>query len=124
MLDTKRKRGWVIVAVAVAWLALGTVWTVAADRAADRNFAAFAERADEVFAGTDAASMDELQATSTIDAWNGEASELTTLLDRAGDVRSYQFDTHEAQYRLPAAWGRSTTATVTWTADGFTVTRD
>lgn len=124
MLDTKRQRGWVIVAVVVAWLAFGMVWTVVADRAADRNFDAFAERAQVVFAGTDAASMDELRATSTVDSWSGEADELTTLLDRAGAVRDYEFDTHVAHYDLPDAWGRSATATVTWTADGFTVTRD
>lgn len=124
MLDTKRQRGWVIVAVVVGWLALGMVWTVAAGRAADRNFAAFSERAETVFAGTDAASMDALQATSAVDSWSGEASELTTLLDQAGDVSDYQFDTHVAHYRLPDAWGRSATATVTWTETGFTVTRD
>ncbi len=124
MLDAKRQRGWVIVAVVVAWLALGAVWTVAADRAADRNFAAFSERAAAAFAGTDAASMEELQATSTLDSWSGEANELTALLARAGDVSDYQFDTHVAHYRLPDAWGRSASATVTWTAGGFTVTRD
>ena len=124
MLDSKRQRGRVIVAVVVAWLALGAVWTVASDRTAERSFAAFSERADAVFEGTDAAAMDELQATSTVDSWNGEASELTTLLTRAGDVRDYRFDTHVAHYQLPDAWGRGVTATVTWTADGFTVTRD
>ena len=124
MLDTKRQRGWVIVAVVVAWLALGAVWTVASDRAADRNFAAFSDHAQTAFAGTDVASMDELQAAAIVDSGNGEASELLVLLSRAGDVSDYQYETHVARYRLPDAWGRSATATVTWTGGGFTISQD
>lgn len=123
MLDTKRQRGWVIVAVVVAWVVLGMVWTVASGRAADRNFAAFSARATAAFEGTDAASMEELQASAIVDSGNGEANELFVLLTRAGDVSDYQYDTHVAHYRLPDAWGRSQTATVTWTDGGFTIAR-
>lgn len=124
MLDTKRQRGWVIVAVVGAWLVLGMVWTVAAGRAADRNFEAFSERAAAAFAGTDAASMDELQADATVEAWTGEGSDLFTFLAQAGEVSDYESDAHVAHYRLPDAWGRSATATVTWTGGGFTISQD
>lgn len=120
MLETKRQRGWVIVGVVAIWLLVGIVWAVGSNRAADDNFEAFSDRAHATFDGSDAA---EFQARFD-DSATTDASGFTRYVSQAGDVTDVTRNPPSARYALPDAWGRSLTATVTWTDNGIIITQD
>lgn len=116
MLDTRRRRGWVLAVVVV--LAGAVVWTVGMRRSADRQYDTFAARAHAAFDGTD---IDAVRRRAAA-AQPGDTAEFLAYFGQPGDLTDIElFPTPVAHYELPDAWGLGQSATVTWTDEGFTV---
>lgn len=126
MLDTRRSRGWIIVAVVAVWLLGGATVGLLGSRALERERDEFIAAADARFADMDPATFEALVVENVEATWMGESSELDALL--VVDGRSPQVIRQirlgiDAEYEIEA-WGRSDTFVVSLSDEGYRLRQD